>query len=342
MNKLGLRLSYAMGLFFRKNICKPSRILRNYSQVSNERKAAKIIELQHRKLISLEGRDAANFMQGIVTNDVTLLPEMSCMYAMVLNQHGRVVHDVMLYHRESKSEDAQHILVECDALSRESLMKMFKLYKLRKKLSITPSDIKVAQALTSDPKESILSTFSGVCGHSVDPRAPVLGHRILSESFPNDITTNELEEYHSKRILNGIPEGTLDLPPGGCLPLECNLDYMNGVSFHKGCYIGQELTARTKFTGVIRKRLLPVTFKGDGKLEPGDAVVNKKGKKAGKLRSIYRDLNMGLALVRLSYLNDALFSKSGEFEFRCHVPSWWPSKDGSEFSDGVCGPNSNS
>lgn len=307
-----------------------------------EKKPLKLIELQHRKVISLEGRDVFNFLQGLVTNDVTLLPEMKCMYAMILNQHGRVVHDVMLHHVHSEDISIQCILLDCEASSLESLLKMLRLYKLRKKVSISSKDVNVFQAFDANPEVDLSSTFEGVLGFGVDPRAThQLGHRILLENVQQDVAVEDMSVYHQLRLSNGIPEGELDLPPGNCLPLECNLDYMNGVSFHKGCYIGQELTARTKFTGVIRKRLLPLTIKGNGKLEPGESIMDAKGKRAGKLRSIYHDFNMGLGLIRLNHINEVLYNKDRDCEFHCHVPSWWPCKDGTEFSDGVCGPSSN-
>lgn len=314
----------------------------NFSQTPRfQNKPFKLVELQHRKVISLEGKDATNFLQGLVTNDVSLLPEMKCMYSMILNQHGRVVHDIMLHHVLSDHENIQRILLDCETSSVESLLKMLRLYKLRKKVSISLKDTNVFQAMNTNPEDDVSSSFEGILSYGVDPRAPhLLGHRILMDNQPQGVVAEDISLYHQARLSNGIPEGETDLPPGNCLPLESNLDYMNGVSFHKGCYIGQELTARTKFTGVIRKRLLPLTIKGTGKLEPGESMMNSKGKRAGKLRSIYPDLNLGLALVRLSNINEVLYNKEGDCELQCNVPSWWPCDDGTEFSDGVCGPNS--
>jgi folate-binding protein YgfZ len=79
-------------------------------------------------------------------------------------------------------------------------------------------------------------------------------------SLPESYRQGTLEEYHVRRILNGVPEGIDDFIAGTSLPLECNLDYMNGVDFRKGCYVGQELTIRTYHKGITRKRIMPVQY----------------------------------------------------------------------------------
>lgn len=294
------------------------------------------VHLCHRKLIEVEGRDATAFLQGMVTNDVERLPQMKCMYAMMLNQHGRVLHDLILYQHPEKDS----IFVECQSDSAELLLKNLKFYKLRKKVKMNISEaFAIGHVLPQSKNENAPVPLQPIASYQ-DPRLPSLGNRIIFESshVSKFDTSENLEGYHRKRILSGVPEGVQDLPPGDCLPLECNLDYMNGVSFHKGCYIGQELTARTKFTGVIRKRLVPITISGDEAPESGASLKTEKGKNAGKLRSCLRGGDIGLAVVRLNFLGEKLFTKAGQ-QIQCTVPPWWPYSDGTEFSDGVCGPN---
>lgn len=118
-----------------------------------------------------------------------------------------------------------------------------------------------------------------------------------------------------------------DLPPGVALPLESNLVYMNGISFSKGCYIGQELTARTHHTGVVRKRLMPVCLSEpvDG-LQEGVALQTSSGKPAGKYRAGRGEL--GLSLVRLAHAKEPLALKASEngsnVTLKASVPEWWP------------------
>ncbi len=127
-------------------------------------------------------------------------------------------------------------------------------------------------------------------------------------------------------ISTGLPEGVKDLPPGEALPLESNLVYMQGISFSKGCYIGQELTARTHHTGVIRKRLMPVTMSGPAEtLVQGAALETEGGKPAGKHRAGIHKL--GLSLIRLAHAKEPLKLKSSDdvtVTLQATIPDWWP------------------
>ncbi|KAL2769066.1 putative transferase CAF17, mitochondrial isoform 2 [Daubentonia madagascariensis] len=135
-------------------------------------------------------------------------------------------------------------------------------------------------------------------------------------------------DYHQHRYRQGVPEGVHDLPPGVALPLESNLAFMNGVSFTKGCYIGQELTARTHHMGVIRKRLFPVRLSGPlptGGIDPGTPVLTESGQAAGKFRAGQGD--MGLALLQSEKIKGPLHirtSESSQVALTASVPDWWP------------------
>lgn len=126
----------------------------------------------------------------------------------------------------------------------------------------------------------------------------------------------------------GVPEGVHDLPPGVALPLESNLVFMNGVSFTKGCYVGQELTARTHHTGVIRKRLFPVQLLGllpEGGITPGTTVLTESGQAVGKYRAGQGDV--GLALLHSEKIKGPLHirtTESGWVALTASVPDWWP------------------
>ncbi|XP_037354681.1 putative transferase CAF17, mitochondrial isoform X2 [Talpa occidentalis] len=165
-----------------------------------------------------------------------------------------------------------------------------------------------------------------------DPRTARMGWRLLARvQGPAPVLGSQLgdaQDYHRHRYQQGVPEGIRDLPPGVALPLESNLAFMNGVSFTKGCYLGQELTARTHHTGVVRKRLFPVRLSGDLPacgLAPGTPVLTASGQVAGKYRA--GQGHVGLALLRAELIHGPLHvgtSERGRVALTASVPDWWP------------------
>ena len=124
-----------------------------------------------------------------------------------------------------------------------------------------------------------------------------------------------------------MAEGPDDIPQGKCTPLEHNLDYMHGVSFHKGCYLGQELTARTHHTGVIRKRILPLKVEGELTENDNDevlAVINQSGKSVGKIRRVHGGVGIGLMRLKESFSAEKL-TVNGTL-VTIEKPTWWPSE----------------
>ncbi|THH12349.1 hypothetical protein EW145_g54 [Phellinidium pouzarii] len=187
-----------------------------------------------------------------------------------------------------------------------------------------------------------------------DSRAMGMGKRVVVNKGdkPEETATHDTAEhdaYTLHRILHGIPEGIIDMPPTQAFPMESNLDIMGGLDFRKGCYVGQELTVRTYHTGVVRKRILPVQItKSDGKATSPEeylslvhsdvrtSVVERPDglstrlRGHGKLLSIMQ--GVGLALMRLEHVDMA---ERGLLEFRVDEtwdishwrPSWWPKQD---------------
>jgi len=183
-----------------------------------------------------------------------------------------------------------------------------------------------------------------------DPRLDMMGLRILSwnddESNGNsqflklkttlqshiNIPIDEVSErdYNLHRYKLGVGEGPYDHPEGGCLPLECNADLLNSVSFDKGCYLGQELTARIHFTGVVRKRLMPIIIHKETKLndtvpfaKDTDLVDEENGKKMGTIRHVIG--NHALALMRKDLLGDStkIIHNGTRTRISFWVPFWW-------------------
>lgn len=295
-------------------------------------------DLPHRKLLRLQGADTRTFLQGLITNDVTALRDRAALYSHLLNVQGRTLYDVILY-SVGDPQESEDVLLECDGTLRDSVLRHLKVYKIRRNVSITAcADLSVWALLPlqdgphQDTQTPDLSSRDGVVVWEEDPRTPLMGRRLLLEKQvdPLDLVSScrrgDTEDYHRHRYTIGLPEGVRDLPPGQALPLESNLVFLQGISFSKGCYIGQELTARTHHTGVVRKRLMPVRLSVPVQdLEEGAALQTQAGKAAGKLRAGLGEL--GLSLVRTAHAKETLTLKApdgGHVTLEASVPDWWP------------------
>ena len=216
--------------------------------------------LPHRGVLALEGRDSRKFLQGLVTSDITKLDD-GPQYSSFLNAKGRMIIDGFLI-----SDTDGAVLIDVEAAALPALEQHMRRYKLRSKVSITDVSDSVAVNVVCGAGASGFEVGApSPCegGAWVDPRLSVLGCRILQRrAGPSPLPAGSIEappELHALQLaILGVPNGAADAPPEEALPLETNLELLNGVSFRKGCYLGQELTARTHFRGVVRKRLLPV------------------------------------------------------------------------------------
>ncbi|KAJ6655066.1 hypothetical protein lerEdw1_005970 [Lerista edwardsae] len=299
-----------------------------------------------RALLRLHGPETETFLQGLLTNDVTQLavvggPSVSpgAQYAHALNVQGRCLYDVILYRIHESLQEPPHILLECDVSVLDSFQKHLKLYKIRRKVNITPClDLSVWAVIPKEPLEEGSQKLKQHASKAVvitpDPRVDVMGWRLIINKGVNPLDVvpgsqiGDVQDYHRHRYKQGIPEGTKDLPSGIALPLESNLAYMNGISFTKGCYIGQELTARTHHMGVIRKRLLPIQLSASVPSESipeGAEIVTESGKSAGKYRA--GDDKFGIALLRMAHINGPLHLKvpgDTPVSLSTSIPTWWP------------------
>ncbi|KAM5157819.1 putative transferase CAF17, mitochondrial [Mantella aurantiaca] len=291
---------------------------------------------EHRGLLRLRGPNTPAFLQGLVTNDTEQLGERAAMYAHLLNVQGRSMFDVILYRLSTESDGQSDVLLECDIQALGAIQKHLQVYNFRKKVEVSPCpELSVwallpGQKAQDPPGERLPAPVVVVC--SPDPRVPLMGWRIVTQTEGDiagllpEAQLGNYGEYCKHRYQHGVAEGVKDLPPGVALPLESNLVYMNGISFSKGCYLGQELTARTHHTGVIRKRLVPVRLSPPLPAECEESeIVTPAGKAAGKYRAGVGDA--GLALLRLEHLGGELQIKVGGREpvsVKATTPEWWP------------------
>ncbi|XP_014676494.1 PREDICTED: putative transferase CAF17 homolog, mitochondrial isoform X2 [Priapulus caudatus] len=317
---------------------------RHNSQDSSAQSDAGFISqcVEKRGLLRVVGPDAKALLQGLITNDmdclnVDICPTINnCLYSLILNNQGRVLWDIIIYRLGEDKDKGQNYLLETDKDQVDDVLKHLKKYKLRKKADLfSMSDEMSVWAVASPPNESV--TVASNKSHiflNMDPRAPDLGYRLIlaSGTQASDVVTNckvadDPQWYEKLRYRLGVGEGVVNHPPGKCFPLEANADYLNGVSFRKGCYIGQELTARTQHTGAVRKRLMPLTLAENLDEQPeGDAAVaNSAGKQVGKLRGVI--CSLGLALMRIDASEDTSLhiktSTGRKVGVTASQPSWW-------------------
>ncbi|TVY39072.1 putative transferase, mitochondrial [Lachnellula subtilissima] len=290
--------------------------------------------LPSRRLISLTGPDSTRFLQGAITANIAPTPSPSStshasgFYTAFLNPAGRVLYDVFVYpFAEPGSEDGGW-LIEVDAREVEGLAKHVRRYKLRSKFTVRVLE-EGERGVWSAWDEGAHSVEGKGKGEGVmgceDKRAPGMGRRlILSGDQRPEVDGEEVGEdvYRVRRYLRGVPEGQGELVYTNALPQESNVDYMGGVDYRKGCYVGQELTIRTHHTGVVRKRILPVMLYGIDEPMPtsleydpekeygveriprdtGIAPWQKRGRSAGKFLTGVG--NVGLGLCRLAMMTD--------------------------------------
>jgi len=221
-----------------------------------------------------------------------------------------------------------HLLLECDKDAASDLTTYLKMYLLRRKLDIHVLDDTSIWALFSSMPLS--SEFNSASVFN-DPRLPILGQRIISDKtfgINNEMFLDERDNnftYQQWRYTNGVAEGS-ELLKGQSFPLEMNCDYLNGISFNKGCYVGQELTARTHHTGVTRKRIMPIVFDDtpiglDVNADIYGQSVSDTKRPPGKLRGLCG--KVGVALLRIDECLKAERLFIGGFTARTFVPDWW-------------------
>ena len=304
------------------------------------------IPLDNRALIQVHGQDSPKFLQGLITNDIEFLQNTNAIYSMLLNARGRIVYDMIIYNHKSS------YLIEISGNAVADFIRLLRRYKLRTQVNI--EDVTQTYRIwsiissqneflspTNDLRDSLnFKSRQGLIIGQSDPRHASLGIRLITERQTQltDLTdlcqiSNDLLVYKQWLYRHGIAEGIEDIPPGECIPLEYNIVFLNGVSFNKGCYIGQELVARTHHTGVIRKRLMPVQIDNYEELSKSFenknqdfTIINEETKRrSGKLRtSIKQD---GVALIRLNEWKNPLRIQNADVRIKPSIPNWWPPLD---------------
>lgn len=180
-----------------------------------------------RHILRLTGDDRVTFLQGILTQDVTRLATSRILFAALLSPQGKLLHDMFLV------DAGDAILIDTDAAQAELLKKRLTLYKLRAKVTIADA-----------PELVVRFTAEGL----PDPRHPDLPARQITTGEASDMAP-----YHAMRLALGIPEFGRDIAPDTITAMDAGYDLLGGISFTKGCYVGQEVTARMHYKAIARK-----------------------------------------------------------------------------------------
>lgn len=283
--------------------------------------------LSGRAVLEIAGADRATFLQGLVSSDATRIAPARALHAGFLTAQGRFLHE---FHMAALDEA---ILLDVEAARLDDLAKRLKLYKLRSKVTIAARpDLAVGVAWgESAPASFGLAAEEGAAKPEaegvafVDPRLAALGVRALlpRERFAEIACAAGCEAadaagYDALRVSLGVPDGSRDLQVEDALLLENGFDELNGVDWKKGCYVGQEVTARMKYRGLVKKRLMPVAI--DGPVPAPGTQVTLDGQEAGEMRSAAGA--MGLALLRLDALAKDAPLRAGDATLTPKKPAW--------------------
>jgi folate-binding protein YgfZ len=263
--------------------------------------------LNDRAIIAISGQEAPGFLQGLVTNDVDSLADHAVAYAALLTPQGKVLFDFLIARRGGE------FLLDCGAEAAGALAKRLLLYRLRSKVVI---EIRADMAVLAAWDEVTLpdSDFP-------DPRLPALGRRAIVSRDGLQGHARGAEPYLAHRLDCGVPEGA-DFGQDRIFALDAGLDELHGVSFDKGCYVGQELTARMKHRGTARKRVLPVGTVDGSVLAAPETSVSAGARDLGAIISTYG--SRGFALIRLDRLaeDDTALPHAAGTPVRVTVPAW--------------------
>lgn len=257
--------------------------------------AARLVD---RGVIRISGDDARNFLENIVTNAMETVTDGRAGYGGLLTPQGKIIGDFLIV--AVPEDEGGGFLLDCPLLQTGELMKKLKLYRLRARVAL--DDLSETAAVIAATDGGTLPADAGLS--YADPRLPELGERaIVDRDGADELAGAPMADYHARRIALGIPDGGRDFLYGDAFPHEALFDQLGGVSFRKGCYIGQEVVSRMQHRGTARSRVVPVVF--DDGVDPEDGVeASAGGKPIGRVGSCAD--GRGLALLRLDRVADAL------------------------------------
>ena len=289
-----------------------------------------------RAVIAVEGEDRETFLQGLISNDTQRISTTLALYSAFLTPQGKFLHEFALV--DAAGPNGPRILLDPEAERRADLIKRLSMYRLRSRVKIADLAADWVVVVFWGPgalKKLGLAADRGAAralGNGVvftDPRLAALGARAFLPRAELEAATAEIgfqvgdiADYEQQRARAGVPAGSRDLVPEKGILLENGFEELGAIDWNKGCYMGQELTARTRYRGLVRKRLLPVEVSGAAPA-PGTPLMLGEVE-AGEFRSMAPDGHTGLAMIRLEHLDRARTEGLTAGTARVHpsVPEW--------------------
>jgi folate-binding protein YgfZ len=259
-----------------------------------------IARLTDRAVVLVSGPDARAYLQDLVTNDLERLTRATPLWAGLLSAQGKPLFDMVLFDGSDLAPGA--VLVDVLATAADALVKRLTMYRLRRAVTIAAEPGLHVFAAWDQPN----------AGLSADPQLAALGARWIADAAE---TNAGVDDYAAHRLALGVADSA-DLLLDKMLWLEANAVELNGVSFTKGCYVGQENTARMHHRDKLRRRLLPVTIDG----EPGDPILTAAGVAVGELRG--HTAGRGIAYLKVEAAGEAL--RAGAAAVTIDWPAWLP------------------
>ena len=267
--------------------------------------------LEDRGILFVDGADAKDFLQNIITNDINKVTDTSSCFASLLTPQGKFLFDfIIVKHKKG-------FFIDCEKIQIDELFKQFSLYKLRSNVQILNLSNEFVVAALSYEKFKSIDGSKDELGFTLkyredpillDPRNKKLGARLvinLEKLYLSlkklNLKSTKQEEYYNLSLDLGIPQKNTNKLKDKIFGIECNFEELNAIDFKKGCYIGQEITSRIKLRKKLNKRLLPVKII-EGKISEGDSIFNK-------------DAEIGKVLISENYPFAVIKYTSEKFDF---------------------------
>ena len=261
--------------------------------------------LKDRAIISISGAEAKSFLQGLITNDIGKLGPFAPLYAALLTPQGKILFDFLII------ELGGAVLIDCWAPISEALLKRLTIYRLRAKVELKlRDDVAIAWSPREEPEAADLLP---------DPRLKELGCRSV---LPRESIAGLIDgtgAYLNVRLGLDVPEAG-DFGSDKMFALDAGLEELRGVSFEKGCYVGQELTARMKHRGTARKRLLAIVPTAGLELPPAGTDIRAAGNSVGEIAATYG--GRGFGLIRLDRWTRGETAEAGGRALHISIPQW--------------------